>query len=84
MASKSATAFQRHRNGKEKLEQTYWDVFAGWNAVAQQLQAEGNYQFADEVRLFVTRMTPPATDQEQLAEKFRGRGPERLAPSRTR
>ena len=84
MAGKSAMTLQRHRNGKEKLEQTYWDVFAGWNAVAQQLQAEGNYQFADEVRLFVTRMAPPATDQEQLGEKIRGRGSEPLAPSRTR
>jgi len=70
LANKSAATFQRHRDAKEKLEQTYWEVFGGWRALAQRFQAEGDYQLADEVRLFITRMFPPLTDQEQLAHKF--------------
>ena len=67
----SASVLQRHRHGKEKLEETRSEVVSGWYAVAQQLQEERDYGLADAVRFFVARMAPAATDQEQLAEKIR-------------
>jgi hypothetical protein len=69
----SASALQRYRHGKEKLEETRSEVVSGWYAVAQQLQEERDYGLADAVRFFVARMAPAATDQEQLAEKIRNR-----------
>jgi hypothetical protein len=42
---------------------------SGWRAVAQLLQQEGDYRLAEGVRLFVARMAPPKTDQEQLVDR---------------
>jgi len=63
--------FSDARNGKEKLEETRSKIVAGWYAPAQLFQEERKYGLADEVRFFVARMSPPQTDQEQLAEKIR-------------
>jgi len=71
LAKRSASVLGRHRNGKEKLEETRSEVVSGWYAVAQQLQEERDYGLADAVRFFAARMAPAATDQEQLAEKIR-------------
>jgi MobA/VirD2-like, nuclease domain len=77
LVKRSETVLRRHRNGRGKLEQTRWDVIAGWHAVAQVFQEEHNYAVADEVRLFATRMVPPRTDQEHLVEQFRNQSPTR-------
>jgi cysteinyl-tRNA synthetase len=71
LAKGSASALQRHRHGKEKLEETRSEVVSGWYAVAQQLQEERDYGLADAVRFFVAQMAPPATDQEQTVENVR-------------
>jgi len=86
LAKKSAAVFRRHRNGKETLEQTRSEVIAGWYAVAQRYQAEGNSKVAEELRLFAERIPPPATDQEQLAKMtlHRARASEATVLHRTR
>jgi hypothetical protein len=69
IANQSAGIFQRHRSGSQKLAETRSSVMSGWSAVAQLLQQEGDYQLAEGVRLFVARMAPPKTDQEQLVDR---------------
>jgi hypothetical protein len=70
LATKSPEVIRRYRCGKEKLERTRSQVVAGWRAVAHRLQEEGDFGLADKVHLFVARMPPPLTEQEQLARKI--------------
>jgi type IV secretory pathway VirD2 relaxase len=86
LVNKSPTTIQRYRLGKEKLERTRSQVVAGWRAIADQLQVEGDFGWADKVRLFVARMPPPVTEQELLARKMLRESSvrERNPPERTR
>jgi hypothetical protein len=71
LATRSAAVHWRHRNGKEKLEDTRSEVIAGWCAVAQQLEEQREHGLADEVRLFIDHMAAPATDQRRLVDLAR-------------
>jgi hypothetical protein len=86
LAAKAPSAIARHQRGKAVLEQTRSDVVAGWYAVAQRLQEEGDYLLADDVRAFIVRMAPATTDQEQLARNAadRARGKKIEPMERTR
>jgi Relaxase/Mobilisation nuclease domain len=81
IAKKDEKTLQRHRSGIRKLAETRLAVSAGWNAVAKQLEEEGNYTLAEWAQRFSDRMAPPRTDQQQLVERFntqyrpRERGP---------
>jgi len=77
LVNKAPTIIQRYRLGKEKLERTRSQVVAGWRAIADQLQVEGDFGLADKVRLFLARMPPPVTQQELLARKMLRESPVR-------
>lgn len=70
LLNKTPAVIQRYRLGKEKLERTRSQVVAGWHAIAHRLREEGDFGFADKVRLFVARMPPPITEQELLARNI--------------
>jgi hypothetical protein len=53
--------------GREKLLRTRRAVVAGWLAVAQQLDRQGESALAANVRLFVREMPPVMTDKERIA-----------------
>lgn len=53
--------------GKSTLVQTRKDVERGWRAVSQILIREGQPELASQVELFVNQMSPPRTENEQLA-----------------
>jgi hypothetical protein len=53
-----------------KLAETGKAVVAGWRAVADVLDAQGEIALAGEVRSFATRLPPVLTDRERLAAEF--------------
>jgi hypothetical protein len=53
-----------------KLAETRKAIVAGWKAVADALDAQGEIALAGEVRSFVTRLPPVLTDRERLAVEF--------------
>jgi len=50
-----------------KLAETRKAIVAGWKAVADALDAQGEIVLAGEVRSFATRLPPVLTDRERLA-----------------
>lgn len=55
------------KSGAEKLQRTRAAVVRGWLAVRDVLVAEGRQQLAEQVSRFVSQMSPPRTDKQQLA-----------------
>jgi len=55
-------------SGKTKLLQTRAVVTDGWRTVAEALVAQGNWKLAEQVWKFVSRMPPPLTDNERMAQ----------------
>jgi hypothetical protein len=53
--------------GKSKLIQTRKEVERGWRAVSEFLVREGQPELASQVERFVNQMSPPRTDNEQIA-----------------
>jgi Relaxase/Mobilisation nuclease domain len=53
--------------GKSKLVQTRKEVERGWRAVSEILVTEGQPELASQVERFVNQMSPPRTENEQLA-----------------
>ena len=53
-----------------KLAETRKAIVAGWKAVADALDAQGEIVLAGEVRSFATRLPPVLTDRERLAVEF--------------
>jgi Relaxase/Mobilisation nuclease domain len=53
-----------------KLAETRKAVVAGWKALADALNAQGEIVLASEVRTFATRLPPVLTDRERLAAEF--------------
>jgi len=70
LANRSSSALRRHRDCKEKLEQTRSKVVAGWYVLAQRFQEEREYGLADEVRFFVARMSPPQKTRNSWRKRF--------------
>lgn len=68
-------------DGKEKLLRTRHDVERGWASVSQLLQLDGDVDFADRVRQFVSKMPPAYVDREWIAvdlvRRLRGSTPDR-------
>jgi hypothetical protein len=57
----------RVETGKSKLVQTRKVVERGWLAVSEILVREGQPELASQVQRFVNQMSPPRTENEQLA-----------------
>lgn len=57
--------------GKERLIKTWKDVERGWWAVSEILVAQGRKDLANDVRSFVSKMPPPRSDREIVAEELR-------------
>src|SRR5271169_2717534 len=53
--------------GKSKLVRTRNEVERGWRAVSEILVREGQPELASQVERFVNQMSPPRTENEQLA-----------------
>jgi hypothetical protein len=53
--------------GKSKLVKTRKEVERGWRAVSEVLAREGQPELASQVERFVNEMSPPRTENEQLA-----------------
>jgi hypothetical protein len=53
--------------GKSKLVQTRKEVERGWRAVSEILIREGQPELASQVARFVSQMSPPRTENEQIA-----------------
>src|SRR5271168_1370935 len=53
--------------GKSKLVETRKEVERGWRAVSEILVREGQPELASQVERFVNQMSPPRTENEQLA-----------------
>lgn len=56
--------------GREKLLRTRRTIVAGWVAVAQQLDRQGESALPADVRLFVREMPPVMTDKERIARPY--------------
>jgi hypothetical protein len=59
--------------GKATLLATRRDVVNGWHAVSDLLAKEGQTSLAAQVKRFVDRMPPPATEREAIAAQRRAR-----------
>jgi hypothetical protein len=57
--------------GRATLIRTRQSVVDGWRAIAEQLQAEGDWDLAHQVDRFVQRMAPVQTDREAIAQGLR-------------
>jgi hypothetical protein len=57
----------RTEPGKHKLAETRKAVEAGWGSIANRLAREGNHALASDVRRFISRMPPAATDRKSIA-----------------
>jgi Relaxase/Mobilisation nuclease domain len=57
--------------GKETLIETRKRVERGWSAASEILAAQGQKDLAAEVKRFVSRMPPPRSDREVIAEELR-------------
>jgi hypothetical protein len=62
--------------GKSKLVQTRKEVERGWRAVSETLVKEGQPELASQVHRFISQMSPPRTENEQLAVALLERIPE--------
>jgi len=58
-------------HGKETLIETRKKVERGWWEVSEILAAQGQKDLAAEVKRFVSRMPPPRSDRELIAEELR-------------
>jgi hypothetical protein len=72
--------------GKAVLMRTREQVVAGWLAVSERLQAEGDSHLAGRIRSFVARMAPVRSEKEMLVNAMRstGRGGKIESMERTR
>ncbi len=65
-------------DGNERIRATRRAVVQGWEAMARNLEREGQMDLANVVRLFVDRMPPPMTEghwmRKQLLHRMRDRG----------
>ena len=61
----------RAESGKEAMIQTRRHVERGWWEVSEILAAQGQGELATEVMRFVSRLPPPRTDREMIAEELR-------------
>ena len=52
--------------GRAALIKTREDVRAGWRQLGAILESNGDYELADSVRAFESRLSPPRTDREWL------------------
>lgn len=66
MRELAAGKVQREK-GRAALMRTREDVRAGWRQLGAILESSGDYELADSVRAFESRMLPPRTDKEWLA-----------------
>ncbi len=57
----------RSEPGKSKLIETRKDVERGWRATSDILRAQGHAELAARIHRFVAQMSPPRTENEQLA-----------------
>ncbi len=57
----------RSEPGKLKLIETRKDVERGWRATSDILRAQGHAELAARIHRFVAQMSPPRTENEQLA-----------------
>jgi len=55
---------------RARLLETRRAVVEGWNAVASQLEAQGEIVLGGHVRYFAMHLPPVVTDRERLAEQF--------------
>jgi hypothetical protein len=70
--------------GRKSLVETRRDIVRGWSDVANKLAEAGERVLANVVREFVTRMPPPRTDRERVAEALQSRTQKsRIGISRT-
>jgi hypothetical protein len=56
--------------GRETLLRTREEVRAGWRGLGAILEKSGDYDLADAVREFESRMSPPRTDKERLVREM--------------
>lgn len=71
--SRSVRGQSRAPKGAAKLQRTRSEVVRGWDAVREQLLAEGWHQLADQVSRFVRQISPPRTEKEWLASELLAR-----------
>jgi MobA/VirD2-like, nuclease domain len=57
--------------GKQALMETRKEVERGWWEVSEILAAQGQRELAAEVKRFVSRMPPPRSDREMIADELR-------------
>jgi predicted transcriptional regulator len=61
----------RAEPGKQTMVNTRTEVDMGWWKVSEILAAQGQRKLGEEVMRFVSRMPPPRSDREMIAEKLR-------------
>jgi hypothetical protein len=59
--------------GSRKMVGTRRQVVQGWTQIARRLVEEGQRELTEDVQRFVSRMPPPMTDRERVAEELSGR-----------
>jgi hypothetical protein len=57
--------------GKARLVATHQGVIGGWKAVADLLDQDGHQELSTYIRQFSSRIPPPHTDRERIAEHLR-------------
>jgi hypothetical protein len=66
----------RNEPGKETLIETRKAIERGWWEASEILAAQGQRELAQEVRRFVSRMPPPRTDRDMIAEGLHKQHPD--------
>ena len=61
----------RNEPGKETLIETRKAIERGWREASEILAVQGQTGLAEEVKRFVSRMPPPRTDRDVIAEELR-------------
>jgi hypothetical protein len=59
-----------HDPARTKLLETRKAIIQGWNAVADELEAQGEIVLGGDVRYFAMHLPPVLTDRERLTEQF--------------
>jgi hypothetical protein len=74
LAAEVSSGTVRSESGKAVLMRTRERVVAGWLAVSERLQMEGDNQLAGRIRSFVARMAPVRSEKEILLDVMRSAG----------
>ncbi len=70
----------RAESGKQTMVNTRKEVDMGWWKVSEILVAQGHRELGEEVMRFISRMPPPRSDREMIAEKLRKHHRDARAP----